>query len=29
MAEVNAELGRALHQLGGPPAGDGGHHHHH
>lgn len=29
MAEVNAELGKALHEVGGPPSGDHDHHHHH
>jgi hypothetical protein len=30
MATVNAELGKALHEVGGPKAaGDDGHHHHH
>jgi molecular chaperone GrpE (heat shock protein) len=30
MAEVNAELAKALHEVGGPKSGeDSGHHHHH
>ena len=29
MATVNAELGKALHEVGGPKAGEEEHHHHH